>query len=57
MERGDIAIAAIICLAFIGRLEGVREASVFAVGNIIKVYNRIYGKITERIDEGSDYEH
>ena len=46
-----IAIAAIICLVFIGRLEGVREGSIFAaiaVGNIIKVYNRIYGKITER---------
>ena len=46
-----IAIAAIICLVFIGRLQGVREGSVFAaiaVGNMIKVYNRIYGKITER---------
>ena len=55
-----IAIAAIICLVFIGRLEGVREGSIFAavaVGNIIKVYNRIYGKITERIDGRSSHEH
>ena len=46
-----IAIAAIICLVFIGRLEGVREGSIFAaimVGNIIKVYNFIYRKVIER---------
>ena len=46
-----IAIAAIICLVFIGRLEGVREGSIFAavaVGNMIKVYNYIYNKMTER---------
>ncbi|MBQ7924861.1 MAG: hypothetical protein IJ335_01025 [Lachnospiraceae bacterium] len=46
-----ILIAAIICLAFIGRLEGVREGSIFAaimVGNIIRFYNYIYGKIIER---------
>lgn len=43
-----ISIAAIICLVFIGRLEGVREGSIFAafaVGNIIKVYNWIYNKM------------
>ena len=43
-----ISIAAIICLVFIGRLEGVREGSIFAafaVGNIIKVYNCIYNKM------------
>lgn len=42
-----IVIAALICLVFIGRLEGVREGSVFAavaVGNIIKVYNGLYNK-------------
>ena len=46
-----ISIAAIICLVFIGKLEGVREGSIFAaimVGNIIKVYNFIYNKMTER---------
>ena len=43
-----IFIAAIICLVFMGRLEGVREGSIFAaimVGNIIKVYNYLYRKI------------
>lgn len=46
-----ILIAAIFCLVFIGRLEGVREGSIFAaivVGNIIKVYNGIYNKMIER---------
>lgn len=46
-----IAIAAIICFVFLGRLEGVREGSIFAaimVGNIIKVYNFIYNKVIER---------
>jgi len=40
-----IAVAAIICLAFLGRLEGVREGSIIAavlVGNIIKLYNRFF---------------
>lgn len=43
-----ILMAAIICLLFLGRLEGVREGSIFAaiaVGNIIKFYNYIYSKI------------
>lgn len=46
-----IIIAAFTCLIFIGRLEGVREGSIFAavaVGNIIKVYNGIYSKMVER---------
>lgn len=46
-----IAIASIICLVFLGRLEGVREGSIFAaimVGNIIKVYNFVYRKVVER---------
>lgn len=45
-----ISIAAIICLVFIGKLEGVREGSIFAaimVGNIIKVYNFVYKKFVE----------
>lgn len=40
-----ILIAAIICLVFLGRLEGVREGSIFAavaVGSIIKIYNGIF---------------
>lgn len=46
-----IILAAIICLVFIGRLEGVREGSILAaivVGNIIRFYNYIYGKIIKR---------
>lgn len=46
-----ILIAVIICLVFIGRLEGVREGSIFAaimVGNIIRFYNYIYSKIIKR---------
>ena len=36
-----IALSAVICLVFIGKLEGVREGSIIAailVGNIIKLY-------------------
>lgn len=43
-----IAIAAVICLIFLGKLNGVREGSIIAavlVGNIIKVYNFIFNKI------------
>lgn len=46
-----ILMAAIICLLFLGRLEGVREGSIFAaiaVGNIIKFYNYIYSKINQK---------
>lgn len=46
-----IILAAIICLVFIGRLEGVREGSILAaivVGNIIRFCNYIYGKIIKR---------
>lgn len=43
-----IIIAAVICLVFLGRLEGVREGSIFAaisVGSIIKLYNGIFDKV------------
>ena len=43
-----IAVSALICLLFLGRLEGVREGSIIAavlVGSIIKVYNRIFDKV------------
>lgn len=46
-----IVIVAIICLVFLGQLEGVREGSIFAafaVGSIIKMYNCIYNKMVER---------
>lgn len=40
-----IAASAVICLALLGRLEGVREGSIiaaFAVGSLIKLYNRLF---------------
>ena len=46
-----ILIATVVCLVFIGRLAGVREGSVIAallVGNIIKVYNQIFEKVTKK---------
>jgi uncharacterized membrane protein YczE len=46
-----ILIATVICLAFIGKLAGVREGSVIAallVGNIIKIYNRIFEKVAKK---------
>ncbi len=46
-----IVSAAIIDFLFIGTLEGVREGSIIAallVGNIIKIYNRLLGKLTKK---------
>ena len=46
-----IVISALICLVFLGRLQGVREGSIIAavlVGSIIKVYNRIFDKIMNK---------
>ena len=46
-----IALSAVICLVFLGRLKGVREGSIiaaFAVGSIIKVYNKVFDKITKK---------
>ncbi|MBO4748658.1 MAG: hypothetical protein J5607_11480 [Clostridiales bacterium] len=46
-----ITLAAVICLVFLGKLEGVREGSIVAailVGLLIKLYNRIWKKITTR---------
>lgn len=46
-----IAVAALLCFIFIGKLEGVREGSVIAaifIGNIIKLYNRMFGKLTKQ---------
>lgn len=50
-----IAAAAVICLLFLGKLKGVREGSIIAallVGNIIKIYNRLFEKLTKN---GSKY--
>ena len=44
-----IVVAAAICLVFLGELMGVREGSIIAalaVGSLIKVYNRIYDRLT-----------
>ena len=49
-----IAISAVICLVFIGRLEGVREGSIiaaFAVGSIIKAYHFAFDKVFSRTAE------
>ncbi|MBO5448109.1 MAG: hypothetical protein J5994_02160 [Ruminococcus sp.] len=46
-----IIAAAVICFLFIGKLEGVREGSIIAalsVGNIIKIYNRLFEKLTKK---------
>ena len=49
-----IALSAVICLVFLGKLQGVREGSIiaaFAVGSIIKVDNKLFDKLTERKGE------
>ena len=46
-----IALAAVICLVFLGRLEGVREGSVIAalvIGTIIKLYNALFDRLKLR---------
>ena len=46
-----IVIAAAICFIFVGKLEGVREGSIIAavlIGNIIKLYNSLYNKLTRK---------
>lgn len=43
-----IVISAVICLIFLGKLQGVREGSIiaaFAVGSIIKLYNKLCGRL------------
>ena len=45
-----ILVAAVICLVFAGRLEGVREGSIVAallIGNMIRLYNRIYDRAVQ----------
>lgn len=42
-----IAVSAILCLVFFGKLIGVREGSIVAavlIGNIIRIYNKIFKK-------------
>ena len=52
-----IAVSAVICLIFIGKLSGVREGSIIAavaVGNIIKLYNLIFDKLFNRKERKID---
>ncbi|MBQ6634418.1 MAG: hypothetical protein IJH80_09580 [Ruminococcus sp.] len=49
-----IVLSAVICLIFLGKLEGVREGSIIAalaVGSIIKVYNKLFDKLTDKKGE------
>ena len=46
-----IAVSAVICLIFIGKLQGVREGSIIAailVGTIIKGYNKVFDIIVKK---------
>ena len=50
-----IAAAAVICLLFLGELKGVREGSIIAalaVGCMIKLFNRLYGRIAHAVKSG-----
>ncbi|MBQ9227440.1 MAG: hypothetical protein IJ168_01305 [Eubacterium sp.] len=43
-----IALSAVICLVFLGKLEGVREGSIIAavaVGSLVRLYNRLFTKL------------
>ena len=46
-----IAVSAVICLIFLGKLQGVREGSIIAailVGTIIKGYNKVFDIIVKK---------
>ena len=52
-----ITLAAIICMVFLGKLEGVREGSIVAavlVGTLIKLYNRIWNNVTGKSKKKAD---
>ena len=47
-----IALSAVICLVFIGKLQGVREGSIIAavlVGNVIKIYEILFKRIKNKM--------
>ncbi len=51
-----IIASAVIGLIFIGRLEGVREGSIISallIGNIIKIYNFLFEKLTKKNSENA----
>jgi len=46
-----IAVSAVICMIFLGKLQGVREGSIIAailVGTIIKGYNKVFDIIVKK---------
>lgn len=46
-----ILISVFIGIVFVGELKGVREGSIIAaitIGNIIKMYNKMWDRLTER---------
>ena len=48
-----IALSAVVCLIFLGKLEGVREGSIIAavlVGTIIKGYNWIFNRFANKTE-------
>ena len=48
-----IALSAVVCLVFLGKLEGVREGSIIAavlVGTIIKGYNWIFDRFANKTE-------
>jgi len=52
-----IALSAIVCLIFLGKLEGVREGSIIAavlVGTIIKGYNWIFDRLTNKAEHNTN---
>ena len=52
-----IILSALICLIFLGKLEGVREGSIIAavaVGNIIKLYEMIFRKIYKNTEKSEE---
>lgn len=52
-----IAVAAVICFLFIGKLEGVREGSIISallIGNIIKIYDRLFNMLKRKASENAE---
>lgn len=48
-----IVVAAVICLVFLGRLEGVREGSIIAalvIGSIIKLFNTWFDRLHKKLN-------
>ena len=52
-----IALSAVVCLIFLGKLEGVREGSIIAavlVGTIIKGYNWIFDRFANKTEQNTN---